>query len=124
MRFLSFIYRFLTDFAFLAAVYFSLNYIERYDQRAILAILVLVYSGMRAASAVRSFFFYQRIERFEVEARRLVTLITEGGATSPLRKQTINDVSGMRRDYEVKAYMDLFFLALVVLLCVAKIVTN
>jgi hypothetical protein len=41
-----------------------------------------------------------------------------------LRKQTINDVSALRRDYELKAYMDLFLLALVVLLCVAKIVTD
>lgn len=124
MRFLSFVYRFVTDFAFLAAVYFSLNYIEKYNNRAILAILVLIYSGMRGASSVRSFFFYSRVEKMEVEARRLVSAITEGGAASPLRKQTINDVSGLRRDYELKSYMDLFFLALVVLLCVAKIVTD
>ena len=124
MRFLSFVYRFVTDFAFLAAVYFSLNYIEKYNNRAILAMLVLIYSGMRGASSVRSFFFYSRVEKMEVEARRLVSAITEGGAVSPLRKQTINDVSGLRRDYELKAYMDLFFLALVVLLCVAKIVTD
>ena len=124
MRFLSFVYRFVTDFAFLAAVYFSLNYIEKYNNRAILAMLVLIYSGMRGASSVRSFFFYSRVEKMEVEARRLVSAITEGGAVSPLRKQTINDVSGLRRDYELKSYMDLFFLALVVLLCVAKIVTD
>lgn len=124
MRFLSFVYRFVTDFAFLAAVYFSLNYIEKYNNRAVLAMLVLIYSGMRGASSVRSFFFYSRIEKMEVEARRLVSAITEGGAVSPLRKQTINDVSGLRRDYELKSYMDLFFLALVVLLCVAKIVTD
>jgi hypothetical protein len=124
MRFLSFVYRFVTDFAFLAAVYFSLNYIEKYNNRAVLAILVLIYSGMRGASSVRQFFFYSRVEKMEVEARRLVSAITEGGAASPLRKQTINDVSGLRRDYELKSYMDLFFLALVVLLCVAKIVTD
>lgn len=79
---------------------------------------------MRAASAVRSFFFYQRIERLEAEGRKLVALITDGGALSPLRKQTIQDVAVLRRDNELKAYMDLFFLALVVLLCVAKIVTD
>lgn len=124
MRFLSFVYRFVTDFAFLAAVYFSLNYIEKYNNRAVLAMLVLIYSGMRGVSSVRSFFFYSRVEKMEVEARRLVSAITEGGAASPLRKQTINDVSGLRRDYELKSYMDLFFLALVVLLCVAKIVTD
>jgi hypothetical protein len=35
------------------------------------------------------FFFYQKIERMEIEARRLVTLIDKGGAVSPLKKQTI-----------------------------------
>lgn len=124
MRFLSFVYHFITDFAFLASVYFSLNYIEKYDNRAVLALVVLVYTAMRSASAVRSFFFYQRIERLEVDARKLVSLITDGGAISPLRKQTIQDVSLLRRDNELKAYMDLFFLALVVLLCVSKIVTD
>jgi hypothetical protein len=124
MRFLSFVYHFITDFAFLTSVYFSLNYIEKYNNRAVLALVVLVYTGMRAASAVRSFFFYQRIERLEVDSRKLVSLITDGGAVSPLRKQTIQDVSVLRRDNELKAYMDLFFLALVVLLCVSKIVTD
>lgn len=123
MRILSFVYRFVTNFAFLAAVYFSLNYIEKYNNRAVLAMLILAYAGMRSVSAVR-LFFYQKIERLEVEARRLVSLIDEGGAVSPLKKQTITDVADLRRDSELKAYMDLFFLALVVLLCVAKIVTN
>ncbi len=124
MRLLTFVYRAVSDFAFLLVVFFSLNYVEKYNQRATLAMLMLLYSAMRAASVLRSFQFYHNIERFEVEARRLVNAITEGGATSPLRKQTINDVSGPRRDNEIKAYMDLFFLALIVLLCVAKIVTN
>jgi hypothetical protein len=124
MRFLSFVYRFITNFAFLAAIYVSLNYIEKYHNRAILAILVLVYAGMRAASALRSFYFFQRIERLEVEGRRVLALFTEGGAQSPLKKQTIADVTLVRRDGEVKSYIDLFFLAAVVLLCVAKIVTD
>jgi hypothetical protein len=124
MRLLSYVYRFLTNFAFLATVYFSLNYIEKYHNRAMLAMLVLVYSALRAASALRSFYFFQRIERLESEARRLITLITEGGAQSPLKKQTVIDVSLLRRDGEVKSYIDLFFLAAVVLLCVAKIVTD
>ena len=121
MRFLSFVYRFITNFAFLAAVYVSLNYIDKYNNRAILAILVLIYAGMRAASALHSFYFFQRIERLEVEARRVIALLTEGGAQSPLKKQT---VAMLRRDGEIKSYIDLFFLAAVVLLCVAKIVTD
>ena len=124
MRLLSYAYRFLTNFAFLALVYFSLNYIDKYHNRAMLAMLILVYSALRAASAIRTFYFFQRIEKLESEARRLITLITEGGAQSPLKKQTVQDVTFMRRDGEVKSYIDLFFLAAVVLVCVAKIVTD
>ena len=54
MRLLSFVYRFVSNFVFLAVVYFSLNYIEKYQNRAVLAIVVLVYAGMRAGSALRS----------------------------------------------------------------------
>ena len=124
MRVLSFAYRFLTNFALLATVYLSLNYVEKYHNRAMLAMLVLIYSALRAASAIRTFYFFQRIERLESEARRLITLITERGAQSPLRKQTVADVSLLHRDGEIKSYIDLFFLASVVLLCVAKIVTD
>jgi hypothetical protein len=124
MRVLSYAYRFLTNFAFLALVYFSLNYIDKYNNRAMLAMLILVYSALRAASAIRTFYFFQRVEKLESEARRLITLITEGGAKSPLKKQTVQDVTFVRRDGEVKSYIDLFFLASVVLLCVAKIVTD
>jgi hypothetical protein len=96
---------------------------EKYQNRAILAILVLVYSGMRAASTLRSFYFFQKIERLEIDARRMMAS-ADNGAALPARKQVISEVSGMRRDAEMKAYMDLFFLACIVLLCVAKIVTD
>jgi hypothetical protein len=89
-----------------------------------LAIIILIYNALRAASAIRTFFFFQAIERLELEARRLIALITEGGAQSPLRKQTVNEVSVLRRDGEVASYVDLFFLAAVVLLCVAKIMAE
>jgi hypothetical protein len=124
MGLLSFVYRFVYNFAFLAVVYFSLNFMEKYNNRAIVAMLVLAYAGMRAASALRSFYFFQKIERLEVEARRLISVMAEAGATVGARKQTVADVSLLRRDGELKAYMDLFFLACVVLLCVAKIVTD
>ena len=71
MRFLTYAYRFLSNFVFLALAYFSLNFMEKYQQRAVVAILVLLYAAMRAASALRSFYFFQRIERLELEARRL-----------------------------------------------------
>jgi len=124
MRLLSFAYRFTSNFVFLALVYFSLNYIEKYQNRAILAIMLLAYAGMRAISAVRSFFFFQRIERLEVEARRLVNMLGEGPNASASRKQIVADVTRSRRDAEIKSYIDLFFLAAVVLLCVSKIVTD
>jgi hypothetical protein len=124
MRLLSFVYRFISNFVFLAVVYFSLNYIEKYQNRAVLAIVVLVYAGMRAGSALRSFYFFQKVERLEIETRRLVNMIGEVPSGPASRKQIVADVSGLRRDAEIKSYIDLFFLAAVVLLCVSKIVTD
>ena len=124
MKFLSYAYRFLSNFIFLALVYYSLNFMDKYQQRAIVAILVLVYAAMRAASALRSFYFFQRIERLEGEARRLSGLTGEGPAASASRRQIVNEVTGLRHAGEMKAYIDLLFLALIVLLCVSKIVTN
>ena len=124
MNFLGHVYRILSNFLFLALVYYGLNYMEKYPQRAVLAILVLVYASMRAVTSFRSFYFFQRIERLEAEARRLSILAAEGPAAAASRKQIVNEVNSLRRDGEVKSYVDLFFLAMVVLLCVAKIVTN
>ena len=124
MRILSHAYRFISNFLFLALVYYSLNFMEKYHQRAIVAILVLVYAAMHAASALRSFYFFQRIERLELEARRLAGLAGEGPAASAARKQIVSDVGTLRHAGEIKSYIDLLFLALVVLLCVSKIVTD
>jgi len=124
MRMLSYIYRFVSNFAFLALVYLSLNFIEKYPNRAILAIVVLAYAAMRAVSALRSFYFFNRIERLEIEARKLVSVFEAAGGAGGTRKQMITEVSLLRRDGEVKANIDLFFLAAVVLLCVAKIVSD
>jgi uncharacterized protein (UPF0335 family) len=121
MVFLSFVYRFVTNFAFMAMVYFSLNLMEKYQNRAIIAILVLIYTGMRAASTLRAFYFYQKIERLEAETKRLQGPINDGAGGTNTRKQVVVDVARLRRDGEVKSYMDLFFLALIVLLCVANI---
>ena len=124
MKFLGFAYRFVSNFIFLALVYYSLNFMEKYQQRAILAILVLVYATMRAATAFRSFYFFQRIERLELEARRLAGVAGDGPAASASRKQIVNDVASLRRDGEMKSYIDLLFLALVILLCISKLVTD
>ena len=124
MKFLGIAYRFISNFVFLALVYYSLNFMEKYQQRAVLAILVLIYATMRAVSAFRSFYFFQRVERLEIEARRLAGIAGEGPASSASRKQVVSDVSTLRRDGEMKSYVDLLFLALVVLLCISKIVTD
>lgn len=124
MKILSHAYRFISNFLFLALVYYSLNFMDKYQQRAVLAILVLVYAAMRAATALRSFYFFQRIERLEFETRRLVGILGEGPAASTQRKQVISDVTMLRRVGEINAYIDLLFLAMIVLLCVSKIVTN
>ena len=124
MKFLSHGYRFLSNFVFLALVYYSLNFMDKYNQRAIIAILVLVYAAMRAASALRSFYFFQRIELLELETRRLTGLIANGPAAAASRKQIIGDVGVLRHAGEINAYIDLLFLAIIVLLCVSKIVMN
>ena len=124
MTFLSYTYRFVSNFVFLALVYFALNFLEKYQNRVVVAVLVLVYTGMHAASALRSFHFFQRIERLELEARRLVAALGEGPNSTSTRKQVITEVGALRHAGEIKAYIDLLFLAIVILLCVAKIVTN
>ncbi len=124
MKFLGYAYRFVSNFVFLAAVYYSLNLMEKYPQRAILAVLILVYASMHAVSALRSFYFFQRIERLEGEARRLARIASDGPTAAASRKQIVGDVAELRHAGELKSYIDLLFLALVVLLCIAKIVTN
>ena len=124
MKFLSYAYRFLSNFVFLALIYYALNVMEKYQQRAVVAILVLVYSAMRAATALRSFYFFQRIERLEVEARRLASLAGEGPAAASQRRQIVIEVGGLRTAGEMKSYIDLLFLAMIVVLCITKIVTN
>jgi hypothetical protein len=124
MILLSYIYRFVSNFVFLALVYFSLNFMEKYQHRALVAFLVLVYAAMHAASALRSFYFFQRIERLEGETRRLGMAVVEGPTSAASRKQIVGSVSELRHAGEIKSYIDLLFLALVILLCIAKIVTN
>ena len=53
-----------------------------------------------------------------------MSIIESAGGSSTVRKQMVVEVNLLRRDGEIKAYIDLFFLAAVVLICVTKIVTN
>ena len=104
-------YRFLSNFVFLALVYLALNFLDKYQHRVVVAILVLVYAGMHAASALRSFHFFQRIERLEIEARKLIAATGEGPNSTSVRRQIIIDVSALRHAGEMKSYIDLLFLA-------------
>jgi hypothetical protein len=124
MKFLSYLARFISNFAFLAVVYYSLNLMEKYQQRFVLAVLVLVYCALHTITAFRSFDFYRKIERLEIEARRLGTSVDSGPADVAARKIVIGNVVGRRRSAEMMTYMDLMFLVIIVLLCVAKIVTE
>jgi hypothetical protein len=124
MLFMSYAYRVLSNFVFLALVYLALNFMENYQHRVVVAVLVLVYAGMHAASALRSFHFFQRIERLELETRRVIAAMGEGPNSTSTRKQVISDVTALRHAGEIKAYIDLMFLAIVILLCVAKVVAN
>src|SRR6204780_2475668 len=103
MKFLSYAYRFVSNFVFLALVYLALNFLEKYQQRVVVAILVLIYVGTRAASALRSFYFFQRIERLEGEARRLASLAGEGPAASAQRRQIVTEVGTLRQAGEMKS---------------------
>ena len=58
------------------------------------------------------------------EARRLAAAAGEGPNATTARKQIVSDVTALRHAGEMKSYIDLLFLALVILLCIAKIVTN
>jgi len=124
MKFLSYAYRFASNFVFLALVYYSLNLLDKYEQRAIVAIMILLYASMRAISALRSFYFFQKIERLEVEMRRLTKSAGDGQASNSQRKLVVTEVSELRHAGEMKAYIDLLFLGLIVLLCVSKLVSN
>ena len=124
MKYLGYAFRFLSNFVFLAMVYYSLNFMDKYQQRAIVAALFLVFALMRAVIALRSFYFFQKIERLENETRRLASHIAGGPGDEVARKMIVTEVSELRRGGEIMSYIDLLFFTLIILLCVAKIVTN
>ncbi|MGY4224703.1 hypothetical protein ACVMIH_002064 [Bradyrhizobium sp. USDA 4503] len=73
---------------------------------------------------LRSFYFFQRIERLEGETRRLAAAAGEGPNGVASRRQIVADVTVLRHAGGIKSYIDIFFLALVILLCVAKILAS
>lgn len=119
MVLVSYVYHFMVNFMLLATAYFGLSLLTRYDQRAILAVMILVYALLRTVSVLRSFGFMHRVERLEHELRRFMSAITTTDTVA--RRQLVSDIALSRRHGELKAYIDLLFLCLVALLCLARI---
>jgi hypothetical protein len=118
MVMLSYTYRFALNFLFLGMAYVSLNYVERYQQRAIVGMVILAYVVMRGVSVLRTFYFFHQIEKLENETSSLRVL------TKSPRSATEKEVAALRWQGEVKTYMELLFLSLVVALCLAKIFSD
>ena len=123
MKILGYVYRVVSNFAFLALVYYSLNFMEKYHHRAIVAILVLVYASMRAVLGA-AFVLLLPEDRAARARSAPPHRDGRGGRCSRLAQASRQRGAALRRDGEMKSYIDLFFLAMVVLLCIAKIVTN
>lgn len=119
MQILSLAYRFVSNFALLAMAYFSLNLVDKYDQRAILAMLIMAYAGMRIVSALRAFHFFSRIEQLEGDFKKVL------GALEALKGRPppaiIQQVATLRHGGEMKSYLDLFFLSVIVIICIARL---
>jgi len=97
MKFLGYAYRFLSNFVFLALVYYSLNFMEKYQQRAIVAILVLVYASMRAVSHFVRFIFSSGSSGLSLRRAALRVSPARSRAHAS-RKHIVNDVASLRRD--------------------------
>ncbi len=113
MMFLSYAYRFVSNFVFLALVYFSLNFLEKYQQRAMVAILVLVYAGDACGIGAAVVLFLPAHRAAGDRGAAAVAAAGEGPNSAAARKQIVTDVSALRHAGEIKSYIDLLFLALV-----------
>jgi hypothetical protein len=122
MKYLSYIYRFTLNLVLLVVVYFSLNFVEKYEQRTILAALVMVYAALMCISALSSIHSFQSVERLERETGRLIQAID--AAASLARFETINNVTEFRKASEIRSYIDLLIHILIVVLCISKIVAS
>src|SRR5258708_35490117 len=96
MKFLSHAYRFVSNFVFLAMVYYGLNFMEKYPERAVLALLVLGYFAMRAASALRSVYFFHRIAGLQLGRARFARLPWEGPPPAASRQTGVHGGTTLR----------------------------
>lgn len=119
MLILSLAYRFASNFILLAMAYFSMNLVDKYDQRALLAMLIMLFAASRIVSALRMFHFYGRVEQLEGDFTKVL------GALEALKGRAmpgiIKQVSELRHHGEMKAYLDLFFLSVIIIVCVARL---
>lgn len=118
---LQFGYRILSNLALVTLTYFSLNALERHQQRLLLAVFILGYASLRAATVLKSVWFLHGIEILEAEMRRLGQL-----ARAPVllsRSKIISDVASTRSGDEAMAYVELLTLAVTILICIAQIAT-
>jgi hypothetical protein len=122
MRYLSYLYRFTLNFALLVAVYYSLNFVEKYEQRTMLAVLVMFYAILMCVSAASTIHSFQNVERLEREAGRLIQAID--AAASLARFSVISNVTEFREASEKRSYIDLLIHILIAVLCISKIVTG
>jgi hypothetical protein len=120
MRYLSYLYRFTLNFALLVAVYFSLNFVQKYEQRTILAALVMFYAILMCVSAASTIHSFHNVERLERETGRLIQAID--AAASLARFSVINSVTEFREASEKRSYIDLLIHILIVVLCISRIV--
>lgn len=119
MLVLSLAYRFASNFVLLAMAYFSLNLVQQYDQRVILAMIIMLFAGMRILSSLRAFHFFGRVEQLESDFKRVL------GALEALKGRPppaiIQQVADLRHSGEMKAYLDLFFLSVIIIICIARL---
>ena len=104
---------------------YSLNFLEKYQQRAFVAILVLVYARDAGGDSA-TFVLFLPADR-AARARGAPSRSRYRGRPRRIgraRKQIVNDVATLRHGGEMKSYIDLLFLTLIVVLCISKIVTD
>jgi len=114
-------YKFLSRFVFLAFIYSALNAIGNYQERAVVASLALLYSAARFVSAIRTLGSFRKIERFEMEAKAAASFDPAKGLAL---RNIIRDVSDIRREGELRGWIELLFQGIVMALCISKLLIS
>lgn len=114
-------YKFLSRFAFLAFTYSALNSIGKYEERAVVALLALLYSSTRLAAAIRTLGSFRTIERFEIEAKAAASF---DPAKVLALKSIIRDVADIRREGELRGWIEFLFQAIVIAVCISKLLID